>query len=174
MSYSDSPDLAPTPLHIAAPGTKMVWRRLDGLKTEQGIIGPVESDLLAHYLWEGEPRSMYFFGIRCAGEEVCFDHAVYESLFPLEVGKSVSFPRSVEQWKWINRINVVGTERLTLDFGEVDTFLIACETQGQNNPFHVTNDIWYAPSIGWNVQFRYRDSRGESYSWQAIEFIPPH
>ena len=92
----------------------------------------------------------------------------------MEVGKSVSFRRSIEQWEWINRISVVGTERLSLDFGEVDTYLLTCETEGQNNPFHVRNDIWYAPSIGWNVQFRYRDSRGESYSWQAIEFIPPH
>jgi len=43
-----------------------------------------------------------------------------------------------------------------------------------NNPFHARNDIWYAPSIGWNVQFRYQDSRGESYGWRAVEFIPPH
>ena len=174
MPKSDSPILEPTLLRIAAPGTKMVWRRLDGYQTEQGIIGPVESDLLAHYSWEGQPRSMYFFGICCAGEDVVFDHAAYESLFPLKIGNTVSFARSVEQWRWLNRISVVGTERLSLKFGEVDTFLVACETEGQNNPFHVKNDIWYAPSIGWNVQFRYRDSRGESYSWQAVEFIPPH
>ena len=152
----------------------MVWRRLDGYAIEHGVIGPVESDLLAHYQWEGEPCSMYFFCIRCAGDEVFFDHATYESLFPLEVGKSVEFRRSIGQWEWVNRINVIDTERLSLDFGEVDTFVLACETQGQNNPFHVKNDIWYAPSIGWNVQFRYQDSRGESYGWQAIEFIPPH
>jgi hypothetical protein len=152
----------------------MVWRRLDGYGTESGVIGPLQPDLLALYQWEGQPRSMYFFGIRCAGDEVCFDHATYESLFPLEVGKVVSFTRSVEQWEWINRITVVATERLSLEFGEVDTFLVSCETEGQNNPFHVKNDIWYAPSIGWNVQFRYRDSRGEAYSWQAVEFIPPH
>ena len=152
----------------------MVWRRLDGYAIEHGVIGPVESDLLVHYQWEGEPCSMYFFCIRCAGDEVSFDHATYESLFPLEVGKSVAFRRRIGQWEWINRINVIDTERLNLDFGEVDTFVLACETQGQNNPFHVKNDIWYAPSIGWNVQFRYQDSRGESYGWQAIEFIPPH
>jgi hypothetical protein len=152
----------------------MTWRRLDGYTTERGVIGPVETDLLAHYQWQGEPCSMYFFGIRCAGDDVCFDHAAYERLFPLEVGKSVAFRRSIGQWQWINRIDVIDTERLSLDFGEVDTFVLACETQGQNNPFHVKNDIWYAPSIGWNVQFRYQDSRGESYGWQAIEFIPPH
>jgi hypothetical protein len=161
-------------LHIAPPGSKMTWRRLDGYTTERGVIGPVETDLLAHYQWQGEPCSMYFFGIRCAGDDVCFDHAAYERLFPLEVGKSVAFRRSIGQWQWINRIDVIDTERLSLDFGEVDTFVLACETQGQNNPFHVKNDIWYAPSIGWNVQFRYQDSRGESYGWQAIEFIPPH
>jgi hypothetical protein len=164
----------PVRLHIAPPGSKMTWRRLDGYTTERGIIGPVETDLLAHYQWEGEPCSMYFFCIRCAGDEVRFDHAAYESLFPLEVGKSVAFRRSIGQWEWINRIEVVDTERLSLDFGEVDTYVLACETRGQNNPFHVKNDIWYAPSIGWNVQFRYQDSRGESYGWQAIEFIPPH
>jgi len=174
MSSSNGPRLEPAPLRVAPPGTRMVWRRLDGYGTESGVIGALQPDLLALYQWEGQPRSMYFFGIRCAGDEVCFDHAAYESLFPLEVGKAVSFARSVEQWEWINRITVVATERLNLEFGEVDTFLVSCETEGQNNPFHVKNDIWYAPSIGWNVQFRYRDSRGEAYSWQAVEFIPPH
>lgn len=174
MSFTNSLELDPAPLRIAPPGTRMIFRRLDGYKTEQGIIGPVETDLLAHYMWEGKPCSMYFFCIRCAGDDVRFDHATYESLFPLEVGKSVSFRRSVDQWEWNNRISVVGTERLSLEFGETDTYLLECETTGLNNPFHVRNDIWYAPSIGWNVQLRYQDSRGESYSWQAIEFIPPH
>ena len=151
----------------------MTWRRLDGYATERGIIGRVESDLLAHYEWEGQPCSMYLFCIRCAGDDVCF-HAMYKSLFPLEVGKAVTFRRTVEQWEWTNQIRVVDKERLSLEFGEVDTYLLACATQGQNNPFHIKNEIWYAPSIGWNVQFRYRDSRGQSYSWQAVEFIPPH
>lgn len=167
-------DLEPSPLRIAPPGTRMVWRRLDGFKTERGVIGSVESDLLAHYLWEGRPSSMYFFCIGCAGEQVCFDHAAYEGLFPLEVGKSVNFRRTVGELSWTNEIAVTGTEQLDLDFGEVDTYLLACETRGLNNPFHARNDIWYAPSIGWNVQFRYQDSRGESYGWQAVEFIPPH
>ena len=174
MSNQEGPHLEPTPLRVAPPGTRMVWRKLDSRAIERGVIGPMEQDTLAHYQWEGEPRIMYFFCINCAGDEVCFDHAAYESLFPLEVGKTVTFPRRVEQWEWINRISVVTTEQLTLDFGEVDTVLISCETWGQNNPFHASNDIWYAPSVGWNVQFRYRNSRGESYSWQAVEFIPPH
>jgi len=167
-------DLEPAPLRIAQSGTRMVWRQLDGNKTERGIIGPIEPDLLAHYLWEGRPSCMYFFCIGCAGDDVQFDHGIYESLFPLEVGRSVTFRRTVEQWSWTNVIAVTGTERLTLEFGEVDTYLVVSETQGLNNPFHARNDIWYAPSIGWNVQFRYQDSRGESYGWRAVEFIPPH
>lgn len=168
------PELEPTSLQVAPPGTKMVWRQLDGSKIERGIIGPVEPDLLAHYLWEGRPSSMYFFCIGCAGDDVQFDHAEYESLFPLEVGRSVSFRRTVEQWSWTNAIAVTGTERLSLDFGDVDTFLLVSETQGLDNPFHARNDIWYAPSVGWNVQFRYQDSRGVSYGWRAVEFIGPH
>jgi hypothetical protein len=166
--------LDPAPLHIAQTGTRMVWRQLAGSKTEQGVIGPVEPDLLVHYLWEGRSRSMYFFCIGCAGENVRFDHAAYESLFPLEVGKTVTFQRTVDQWTLTNTITVSGAERLSLDFGEVDTYVLLCETRGVNNPFHARNDIWYAPSIGWNVQFRYQESGGESYGWQAIEFIPPH
>ena len=168
------PDLQPAALRVAPPGTRMVWRRMDGRAIERGVIGPVEPDRLAHYLWEGRPNTMYFFCIGCAGDDVCFDHAAYERLFPLEVGKSVTFDRKVGQLEWTNRIAVTSTERLRLDFGEVDTFVLACETRGRNNPFHARNDIWYAPSVGWNVQFLYEDSRGQSYGWQAIEFIPPH
>jgi len=167
-------DLEPAPLRIAQSGTRMVWRQLDGNKTERGIIGPMEPDLLAHYLWEGKPGSMYFFCIGCAGDDVQFDHAAYESLFPLEIGKSVTFQRTINQWTLTNTIAVAGAERLNLEFGKVDTYVLACETEGLNNPFHARNDIWYAPSIGWNVQFRYQDNRGESYGWQAVEFIPPH
>lgn len=166
--------LAPAPLRVAPPGTGMVWRRLDGRAIERGVVGTTGPDRLVHYTWEGRPSSMYFFCIGCAGDEVSFDHAAYERLFPLEVGKTVSFRRTVGQWEWTNRIAVTGTERLSLDFGEVDTFVLVCETRGRNNPFEARNDIWYAPEVGWNVQFRYRDSRGESYAWQAIEFVPPH
>ncbi|NIM27305.1 MAG: hypothetical protein GTO67_01825 [Gammaproteobacteria bacterium] len=174
MPFPDGPALEPAPLRPAAPGTRMVWRRLDGYATERGVIGSVDQDLLAHYQWEGQPRSMYFFCINCAGDEVSFDHAAYQRLFPLERGKSVTFRRSVGEWDWVNRISVIGTERLSLEFGEVDAYVIASATEGQNNPFHAENEIWYAPSIGWNVQFRYRNSLGEAYSWQAVEFIPPH
>ena len=166
--------LEPAPLRVAPPGTRMVWRRLDGRAVERGVIGAMAPDRLAHYTWEGRPSSMYFFCIGCAGDEVCFDRAAYERLFPLEVGKSVSFRRTVGQWEWTNRIAVTGTERLALDFGDVDTFVVACETRGHNNPFDARNDIWYAPDVGWNVQFRYRDSRGQAYAWQAVAFIAPH
>ena len=133
------PDLEAAPLHVARSGTRMVWRQLEGSKMERGIIGPMEPDLLAHYLWEGRPSSMYFFCIGCAGDDVEFDHAEYESLFPLEVGKSVTFPRTIEHWSWTNAIAVSGTERLRLDFGEVDTYVIVSETRGLNNPFHARN-----------------------------------
>lgn len=168
------PSLEPAPLRVAPPGTRMVWRRLDGRATERGVIGLMEADGLVHYLWEGRPSTMYFFCIGCAGEDVSFDHAAYQELFPLEVGKSVAFTRSVDGWEFTNHIAVTGTERLSLAFGDVDTYVLGCEARGRNNPFHARNDIWYAPSIGWNVQFRYEDSRGESYGWQAIEFLPPH
>ena len=101
----------------------MTWRRLDGYTTERGVIGPVETDLLAHYEWEGEPCSMYFFCIRCAGDEVRFDHAAYEGLFPLEVGKSVEFRRSIGQWEWINRIETLdeNMQRFAATFGRTFT-----------------------------------------------------
>lgn len=82
--------------------------------------------------------------------------------------------RRLDGCEFTNHVAVTGTERLTLAFGDVDTYVLECEVRGRNNPFHARNHIWYAPSIGWNVQFRYENSRGESYGWQAIEFLPPH
>ena len=103
------PDLEPASLHIARTGTRMVWRQLEGSKVERGVIGPVEPDLLTRYLWEGRPSAMYFFCIGCAGDDVQFDHAEYERLFPLEIGKSVTFQRTIEQLIWTNTIAVSGT-----------------------------------------------------------------
>lgn len=166
------PDLAPAPFRVAPEGTVMTWTRLDGYKTERGRVGEVEGTLV-HFTWEGKPKRLYLFCIRCGSPEVRFDRAAYRAIFPLEVGKSVEFPRSIDGWNWINRITVVATERLRLAFGEVDTYVVESETRGLDNPFHARNRIWFAPRIGWNVRFDYHDSRGVSYAWQAIQFVLP-
>jgi hypothetical protein len=157
---------------IAAPGTTMTWKRLDGYKTETGRIGEVE-DMLVHYSWEGQDQRTYLFCIGCESSSTDFDLDAYKELFPLEVGKAVEFPRRIEEWHWINRITVVDTETLQLPLGEVNTYIIQSETRGLDNPFHARNRIWFAPDIGWNVQFQYQDSRGVSYAWQAVAFTPP-
>jgi len=166
------PVLPPAPFRVAPEGTVMIWTRLDGFKTERGRIGATEGKLV-HFTWEGEPRKLYLFCIRCASDGVTFDRDAYAAIFPLHTGKSVEFARRIGQWRWVNRIAVVGTERLSLPFGEVDTYVVLSETRGVNNPFHARNKIWFAPSIGWNVRFEYSDSRGVSYAWQAIQFQPP-
>ena len=151
----------------------MIWTRLDGFKTERGRVGKVE-DMLVHFTWEGEQKRLYLFCIRCASPQAHFDRQAYQRIFPLEVGKSVEFPRRIDRWNWVNRIAVVATERLRLPFGEVDTYVVLSETRGLDNPFHARNRIWFAPSIGWSVRFDYNDSRGVSYAWQAIQFIAPN
>ncbi len=171
-SVTVEPEMPPAEFRIAPPGTTMIWTRLDGYKTERGRIGEVE-DMLVHYSWEGQPRRIYLFCIRCGSPDVVFDLAAYKAIFPLEVGKAVEFPRRIDQWHWINRIAVVDTETLRLPFGSVDAYVIQSETRGLDNPFHARNRIWFAPGIGWNVRFQYEDSRGVSYAWQAIEFKPP-
>lgn len=167
------PKLQPAPFKVAAPGTKMVWTRIDGDETECGRIGHADGKLV-HYTWAGKPQYMYLFCIHCAGPEVRFNHDRYAAIFPLETGKSVTFSRRVDQWRWINRIQVIGTERLSLPFAKLDTYVVLSETKGENNPFDATNTMWYAPSIGWNVKFVYRDTRGLSYSWKAVEFQLAH
>jgi hypothetical protein len=165
-------DMPAAEFRIAAPGTTMTWRRLDGYKTESGRIGEVH-DMRVHFTWEGQPRQTYLFCIGCDSPDVDFDVNAYKALFPLAVGKSVEFPRRIEQWHWVNHIEVVDTEVLELPLGTVDTFVVQSETRGLDNPFHARNRIWFAPGVGWNVQFQYQDSRGISYAWQAIEFQAP-
>jgi hypothetical protein len=169
---SVEPELPPADFQIAAPGTTMIWGRLDGYKIERGCIGEVE-DLLVHYSWEGRPQRMYLFCVGCGSPDVDFDLAAYRAIFPLGVGKAVEFPRRLDQWHWNNRIEVVDTETLHLPLGAVDAYIIQSETRGLDNPFHARNRIWFAPAIGWNVRLQYQDSRGVSYAWQAIEFKPP-
>ncbi len=166
------PELPPADFRIAAPGTTMIWGRLDAYKVERGCIDEVE-DLLVHYSWEGRPQRIYLFCIGCESPDVDFDLAAYRAIFPLRVGKAVEFPRRVDQWHWSNRIEVVDTETLHLPLGAVDAYVIQSETRGLDNPFHARNRIWFAPGIGWNVRFQYQDSRDVSYAWQAIEFKPP-
>ena len=173
MTSPSGPKLEPAPFNVAPPGTLMSWTRLDAKATGQGRIGRAEGKLL-HYTWEGKPQRMYLFCIRCAGSDVSFDEGAYDALFPLETGKSVAFERRVGEWHWTNRIHVIDTECLKLAFGEVNTYVVLSDTHGLNNPFNARSTMWYAPSIGWNVKFEYSDSRGDAYSWQAVEFRRPH
>ena len=166
------PELPPAEFRIAAPGTTMTWKRLDGYELQRGRIGEVD-DLLVHYSWEGRAMRIYLFCIGCESPDANFDLAAYRAIFPLHVGKAVAFPRSLDQWHWSNRIEVVDTETLQLPSGPVDTYVIQSETRGLDNPFHARNRIWFAPGIGWNVRLQYQDSRGVSYAWQAMEFTPP-
>jgi len=164
--------MPPAEFRVAPPGTTMTWKRLDGYKTEHGRIGEADG-MLVHFSWEGRQQQTYLFCIGCEASNADFDLEAYKELFPLEIGKAVEFSRRMEQWHWINRIAVVGTEMLQLPLGAVNTYVIQSETRGLDNPFHARNRIWFAPDIGWNVQFQYQDSRGVSYAWQAVEFKPP-
>ena len=71
---SVEPELPPADFRIAAPGTTMIWGRLDGYKIERGCIGEVE-DLLVHYSWEGRPQRIYLFCVGCGSPDVDFDLA---------------------------------------------------------------------------------------------------
>lgn len=84
--------------------------------------------------------------------------SVEEEIPPAEF--RIAPPGTTMIWK---RLDGYKTEH-----GRIDS-----ETWGLDNPFHARNRIWFAPAIGWNVQFQYQDSRGVSYAWQAIEFKPP-
>lgn len=162
-----APQLEPAPWQPAPSGTAMSWENESNDESGRGVIGSPD-DFEVSWTWEGDERSGYMFCSYCGNTH--FDEDVYAELWPLEVGKEVSFWRNRGGNKWKDRIEVVGTDTFELERGEVDVYVVRWTSKAYSHSWQGETVTLYAPEIGWSVRFEHEDNKGESWAWRAVSF----
>src|SRR3546814_8841155 len=85
--------LAPAPFKALPEGTAMVWENMDTGKKVQGVVGRTRG-LIVTWIWEGRSFSSFaHVCMDCVAAGVPPDGGELGELFPLQVGKAVSFTR---------------------------------------------------------------------------------
>lgn len=163
-------DLEPAPFKALPEGTFMVWENLDTGKRVQGIVGRTHG-LIVSWIWEGRNFSSFaHICMDCVAAGVPPDGGVLGQLFPLQVGKAVSFNRRWAGEAWHDRIEVQATERVTVPAGTFDTFVLLRVSEQIGGEWRAEQRTWYAPELGWVVKFEGYNNQGAGERWQAVSF----
>ena len=163
-------ELEPAPFKSLPEGTFMVWENLDTGKRVQGIVGRTHG-LIVSWIWEGRNFSSFaHICMDCVAAGVPPDGGLLGQLFPLQVGKAVTFTRRWAGEAWHDRIEVQGTERITVPAGTFDTFVLLRVSEQVGGAWRAEQRVWYAPKLGWVVKFEGYNNQGAGERWQAVNF----
>ena len=169
------PELAPAGYAPPKPGTIVVGRREDGTLETSRVIDTDGFQLRLER--EGERIVRVPFCYYCGPLDAYpIETERYEALWPLEVGKSVTFQRrrARDGATWIQKASVVGTETVTTELGTFETFVIEQSARGAGtNRWRGTRTQWFAPEIGWTVKSEWWASDGASGTWEIASIALP-
>lgn len=170
LATAEAPTLEPAAFKALPEGTFMVWENMDSGKQVQGVVGRTDG-LIVSWIWEGRSFSSFaHICMDCVAAGVPPDGGVLGQLFPLQVGKAVSFTRRWAGEAWRDRIEVSGTERVTVPAGTFDTFVLLRVSEQVNSDWRAEQRTWYAPDLGWVVKFEGYNNKGAGERWQAVSF----
>lgn len=176
LSIADEPVLAPAEFAIAPPGTIIEGRSVKGNKATKFRIDAID-DLSVTYTrlagkgGEATIRPLCWAGCNPTRRPIELDR--YRELWPLKVGKSVTFRRrSADGSKsWDHELMVLRTETLQTAVGAADTFVVEEKVSWSGGSGQTT--YWFAPSLGWWVKYKWSTSNGKSGGWSITSITPP-
>lgn len=167
LSAQAGPDLPPALFDPAPAGTEQSWRNIDSGETGNSVIGSPNGYRI-HWEWEGDERTGMFFCFHCTGRAPAPEDE-YAELWPLEVGKSVSFYRRRADRSWKTTITVTGTETVEVEnIGPVDVYVVEYKSSAVGRSWKGEAVSYYAPSLGWNVRSHLTDTEGVDNAWELI------
>ncbi|HEY9549397.1 MAG TPA: hypothetical protein VIR45_07840, partial [Kiloniellaceae bacterium] len=150
--------------------TAMVWQNMDTGKQVEGVVGRTDG-LIVSWIWEGRSfSSLAYICMDCVAAGVPPDGGELGRLFPLQIGKAVSFTRRWAGEAWRDRIEVLDRERITVPAGTFDTFVLLRVSEQVNGDWRAEQRTWYAPELGWVVKFEGYNNKGAGERWQAVSF----
>ena len=165
-----APKMAPSNYEFVAPGTVVVWRDLNSGDLFEEHVKQPNGRMMDSMI--GSRRSYAFVPDPWADNENT-KAADIEPLFPLEVGKQVTFKRNPPAGLATDVVKVVRTETLQLAMGPVDTYVIETRSEIPSDNWVGEATFWYAPSLKWQVQMVIKDNKGDDRRRQVIEIKAP-
>lgn len=170
LADSAQPSLPPSNYELAEPGTVFVWRDLETGETKKEYVKEHKGrEMEANF---GSRHSFGYVPDPWADSDNT-NEADIEPLFPIEVGKKVSFYRQPRDGRTFDTVEVVRTETLSLPFGNVDTYVIETTSKMVVGSWVGKATVWYAPSLRWQVKWVIKDTEGFRRSRQVIEIQKP-
>jgi hypothetical protein len=98
------------------------------------------------------------------------------SLWPLKVGKAISFVESSKIASWTIEMAVLRRETIDLPAGRFDAFVVQEHRKGRGSNYHESyRTYWYAPDIGAIVKVDVRLLAGTTpfKPWEALSIASP-
>jgi hypothetical protein len=90
------------------------------------------------------------------------DPAAIDALWPLAVGKQVSWRSQRQQFEWQHRLRVARRETVTVPAGAFETWVIEHDEKGLTHDHHTVDECYYAPELGFAVKKTQRLLAGKS------------
>jgi uncharacterized caspase-like protein len=159
---------------VAAPGTTLVHSagQITYVATDDMVVTTLLADGSIMY------RFAMFFEVTIQQlPNWKFAPREAEKIWPLVIGKEVTFPSSRATLSWRQTIKVLRRDKILVPAGEFDVYVIERHEKGlAGNSFDGVYTYWYAPSEGLVVKFdlSVKAGPGESKGWEAEGIIRPH
>ncbi|MFD0388731.1 DUF3108 domain-containing protein [Tistrella bauzanensis] len=156
--------------HAPVPSTELVWQgeTHSGNYTSHNVFIGVDGFKIMFKRGSVEDGAWIPFCYSCARNVIDMD--AYAALWPLEVGKSVSFRRKRADGnrEWAHVITVTGTESVTVGAGTFDTFVVEEVATSIGGSWRSTSHFWWAPAVNYMVKQEIEESSGQ---WSRDQVI---
>ena len=150
--------LPPSDYELADAGTVFVWRDLDTGETQRELVLDHVGRLMKS---DFKLRRRFAYVPDPWADNENTKEADIEPLFPLEVGKKITFYRQPAAGRTVDTVEVVRTETLSLAIGDVDTYVIETTSKLESGSWVGKATVWYAPSVRWQVRWLITDTAGD-------------
>src|SRR3546814_20952107 len=106
----------------------------------------------------------------CVAAGVPPDGGELGELFPLQVGKAVSFTRRWAGEAWQDRIEVLANERVTGPAGTFDAFVLLRVSEQVNSDWRPEQGAGFAPDQGWVGRLEGVNTKGGGARLPEVSF----
>ncbi len=164
-----APELAPAPFKVQHAGTRLVWQNLESGQRQTSIVQAADG-MIVRWLWEGRSgASVGHFCTDCVFAGIGADGGALAPLYPLQVGKSVSFTLSKGERSWRDEILVTGTQNISTPAGDFAAYVVRRRSRSLDDHWHAEQRNWYDPGLGWVVKFEGFNSDGGRENWHLVK-----
>jgi hypothetical protein len=96
------------------------------------------------------------------------DKAAAEAIWPLEIGKTVTFMEQSGEDAWCHTIDILRPESITVPAGTFDTIVITERIESLRSAqgkLDVTRTYWYAPTVHWPIKRELKQASGPPFAF---------